>query len=148
MHPRVMAGPEAVLINDRAGRVLLQLPVDSILIVPLNSANGMALHYFPKLGGEFFLLEGDIAEYTQVHAAPALDFMRLEIESKKERDYQWIVHHLDRPRRIGAGAVELAEVEVEDKLRPGAWFYDAPNKNLHVRIVGRAGGDEIINIAF
>ena len=41
---------------------------------------GMALHYFPKLGGEFFLLEGDIAEYSQVHAAPALDFMRLEIE--------------------------------------------------------------------
>ena len=49
----------------------------------------------PRLGGEFFLLEGDIAEYSQVHAAPALDIMRLEIESKKDRDYQWVVHHVE-----------------------------------------------------
>ena len=65
------------------------------------SADGMGLHYFPKLGGEFFLLEGDIAEYSQVHASPALDFMRLEIESKKDRDYQWVVHHVARAGERG-----------------------------------------------
>jgi alpha-glucosidase (family GH31 glycosyl hydrolase) len=116
-------------------------------ILPLGS-DPMKLHYFPRLGGEFFLFESDLGEYSQVHAGPAGDFMRLEIESKKERRYEWVVHHLDRPRQIGAGGVDFAEVESQDTLRPGAWFYDAPNKNLHVRIVGRAGGDEIINISF
>jgi hypothetical protein len=116
-------------------------------IVPLGS-NPMKLHYFPRLGGEFFLFESDLGEYSQVHAGPAGDFMRLETESKKERGYEWIVHHLDRPRHIIAGGIEFAEVEMQDRLGPNAWFYDAPNKNLHVRLVGRAGGDEIVSISF
>jgi kumamolisin len=32
---------------------------------------------------------------------PALDIMRLEIESKKDRDYQWVVHHVERPVERG-----------------------------------------------
>ena len=108
----------------------------------------MTLHYFPKLGGEFFLFESDLGEYSQVHAGPAGDFLRLEIESKKHRVYEWIVHHLDRPRRIAAGAVEYAQVDRPNGLHPGAWFYDGRNKNLHVRMTGRAGADEIVNIAF
>ena len=87
-------------------------------------------------------------EYSQVHAGPAGDFMRLETESKKERGYEWIVHHVDRPRKIAAGGVEFAAVDQQERLRPGAWFYDAATKNLHVQIVGHAGGDEIINISF
>ena len=31
-------------------------------IVPLAAANGMGLHYFPKLGAEFFFLEEDLGE--------------------------------------------------------------------------------------
>jgi len=142
---QVFQGRRTIVIDAAAG----ELPAFSRngAIVPLGSSP-MKLHYFPRLGGEFFLFESDLSEYSQVHAGPAGDYMRLEIESKKERDYQWIVHHLDRPRRIASGGVEFAPVEAEDRLRPGAWFYDAPNKNLHVRIVGRAGGDEIINISF
>ena len=34
-------------------------------IVPLDSPGGMALHYFPQLGAEFFILEEDIGEYTR-----------------------------------------------------------------------------------
>jgi hypothetical protein len=142
---QVFQGKRRIGIDAAAG----ELPAFSRngAVLPLGSSP-MKLHYFPRLGGEFFLFESDLGEYSQVHAGPAGDFMRLEIESKKERDYEWIVHHLDRPRRIAAGGMDFAEVGVEDRLRPGAWFYDAPNKNLYVRIVGRAGGDEIINISF
>ena len=28
------------------------------------------------------------------------DFLRLEIESRKDRDYEWIVHHVDRPAKL------------------------------------------------
>ena len=98
---QVTTGPRTLDVESKS------LPVwaRNGAIVPLDSKNGMGLHYFPSLGGEFFLLEGDIAEYSQVHAAPALDFMRLEIESKKDRDYQWVVHHVEKP----------AGVEFEDK---------------------------------
>src|ERR1039457_5782014 len=75
-------------------------------IMPLDSAVGMDLHYFPKLGAEFFLLESDIGDYSQVHAAPAADIMRLEIESKKERGYEWVVHHVEKPAGVGVGGGE------------------------------------------
>ena len=77
----------------------------------------MALHYFPKAGGEFFLLEGDIAEYSQVHAAPALDIIRLEIESKKDRDYQWVVHHVERPSGVEFEDRKYQEVLVSHSAR-------------------------------
>jgi hypothetical protein len=70
-------------------------------IVPLDSGGGMALHYFPSLGAEFFLLESDIAKYSQVHAAPAGDEMRLEIESAIDRNYEWVVHHVASPTAVG-----------------------------------------------
>jgi hypothetical protein len=130
------AGPDDLPVFARNGS-----------IVPLGSAP-MKLHYFPKLGGEFFLYESDLSEYSQVHAGPAGDFMRLETESKKDRGYEWIVHHLDRPKRIAAAGVEFTQVEELEKLIPGAWFYDTSRKNLHVRIAGRAGGDEIVTISF
>src|SRR6266446_191291 len=102
-------GPDDLPLFSRNGAVL-----------PMGS-DPMKLHYFPKLGGEFFLFEHDLGEYSQVHAGPAGDFMRLEIESKKDREYEWIVHHLDRPRKIMAGTVEYALVESPERLRAGAW---------------------------
>ena len=116
-------------------------------ILPLGS-NPMKLHYFPRLGGEFFIFESDLGEYSQVHAGPAGDFMRLEMESKKDRDYEWVVHHLDRPHEITAGETTYLPVEIRERLRPGSWFYDAGNKNLHVRALAAANADVIINIAF
>ena len=102
----------------------------------------------PRLGGEFFLLEGDIAEYSQVHAAPALDIMRLEIESKKDRDYQWVVHHVERPASVEFEDRKYKEVPVFTALADRTWFYDARQKNLHVRVKVKSGEDCIINLNF
>jgi hypothetical protein len=106
-------------------------------IVPfdgLKRGEPMELHYFPRLGAEFFLLEPDLGEYTQVHAGPAADIMRLEIESKVDRTYEWVVHHIEKPaaaEQIGARAPE--------------WSYD-DRRNVHVRVRVRAGEDNIVNL--
>jgi hypothetical protein len=117
-------------------------------IVPLDAAAGMALHYFPKAPGEFFLLEGDIAEYSQVHAAPALDIMRLEIESRKDRDYHWVVHHVERPASVQFEDRWYKEVAVFSALADRTWFYDARHKNLHLRVKVKSGENCIINLNF
>jgi hypothetical protein len=137
-------GPRTITVETKS------LPVFARngAIVPLDAAAGMALHYFPKLAGEFFLLEGDIAEYSQAHASPALDFMRLEIESRKDRDYQWVVHHVDRPSNVEFGDSRYREVAALNALTDRAWFYDAKLKNVHVRVKVKAGEDCIVNLNF
>lgn len=107
-------------------------------IVPLGN-DPMELHYFPKLGGEFFLFEPDLGEYSQVHAAPAGDFMRLEVESKKDRTYEWVIHHVEQPR----------SVEVEGKpLGPEHWSHDRERRNLRILVRARAHSDHIVNVSF
>jgi alpha-glucosidase (family GH31 glycosyl hydrolase) len=113
-------------------------------IVPLDSEGGMALHYFPKLGAEFFLVEDDA--WTQVHAAPAGDVMRLEIESKKTRDYQWVVHHVDRPASVGFEGAAFREVS--GAMADRTWSYDPKTRNLQVRVRVAAGEDSIVNLAW
>ncbi len=137
-------GPRTIAVETKS------LPVFARngAIVPLDAPAGMALHYFPKLGGEFFLLEGDIAEYSQVHAAPALDIMRLEIESKKDRDYQWVVHHVEKPTGVEFEDRKYREVAVLGALADRTWFYDAKQKNVHVRVKVQAGEDCIVNLNF
>ena len=117
-------------------------------IVPLDSASGMALHYFPKLGAEFFILEKDASDWTQVHAAPAVDAMRLEIESKVARDYEWVVHHLEKPATVGFEEQKYAEAASRDAMAAPGWFYDAGQKNLHVRAHVDAGEDRVIHVAW
>ena len=117
-------------------------------IVPLDSAAGMALHYFPSLGAEFFLLESDDAGWSQVHAAPAGDIMRLEIEAKKARDFQWVLHHVERPTEVGFEATKYREAAVAPAMTDRTWFYDAAQKNLQVRVRVAAGEDCIINVRF
>jgi hypothetical protein len=117
-------------------------------IIPLDSPGGMELHYFPKLGAEFFLLEEDIGEYSQVHAAPAADIMRLEIESKKARRYQWVVHHVDRPVAVSFETRVYRPVASLADLTDGTWFYDAANRNLHIGVDVGAGEDCIIDLEF
>jgi len=113
--------------------------------VPLDAANGMALHYFPKAGGEFFLLEGDIADYSQVHAAPALDFLRLEIESKKDRDYQWVLHHMDKPSKVSFEGKPYRQVE-GNAMGDRTWSY--AGKTLQVRAHVKAGEDCRVDVDF
>ena len=108
----------------------------------------MELHYFPRLGGEFFLYESDLGDISQFHAAPAADIIRLEIESMVDRSYEWVVHHLDPVREVISAGRKYAEVKQARLLRPGAWFYDKDLKNLHVTVEGAAGADVIVNVSF
>jgi hypothetical protein len=140
----VTPGPRTITVESKS----LPVYARNGAIVPLDAAAGMALHYFPKSGGEFFLLEGDIADYSQVHASPALDFMRLEIESKKDRDYQWVVHHVEKPSSVEFEDLKYKEVAALSALADRTWFYDAAQKNFHVRVKVKAGDDCIINLNF
>jgi hypothetical protein len=74
--------------------------------------------------------------------------MRLEIESKKDRDYQWVVHHVERPSSVEFEDRKYREVAVLSALADRTWFYDAKQKNLHVRVKVKAGEDCIINLNF
>ncbi len=63
-------------------------------IVPLQPAEPGApleLHYFPSLGAEFFLFEDGLDDISQIHAGPADDVLRLEIESLVARKYEWVI---------------------------------------------------------
>jgi Glycosyl hydrolases family 31 len=144
---RVFPGRRVITIDGKPGELVLFSRNGSI--VPL-VWEPMMLHYFPRLGGEFFVFENEPQDYSQMHAAPAGDFMRLEIESRKDRYYEWILHHVDRPRKVVAGGVEFGEAANRQRLRlqPGGWFYDSPNGNLHVWMLGSAGKDDIVTISF
>jgi hypothetical protein len=144
---RVFPGRRTITIEGKAGELVLFAHNGSIL--PLRW-EPMTLHYFPRLGGEFFVFESEPQDYSQMHAAPAGDFMRLEIESRKDRYYEWILHHVERPRKVVAGGVEFGEAANRQRLRlmPGGWFYDSPNGNLHVWMLGSAGKDDIVTISF
>ena len=137
----VTQGPKTIRIKSAS------LPVfaKNGAIVPLDAANGMALHYFPKAGGEFFLLEGDIADYSQVHAAPALDFLRLEIESKKDRDYQWVLHHMDKPSKVSFEGKPYRQAE-GNAMGDRTWSY--AGKTLQVRAHVKAGEDCRVDVDF
>jgi alpha-D-xyloside xylohydrolase len=141
---QVSQGRQAIAVETAALAVFARTGS----IVPLDSAAGMALHYFPRLGGEFFLIEGETGEYTQIHAAPAADAMRLEIESKKDRDYQWVVHHVERPTTVGFEDRIYVPAASPAALPDGAWYYDAAQKNLQVRVKVKAGEDRIINLTW
>jgi hypothetical protein len=117
-------------------------------IVPLDSAAGMALHYFPTLPAEFFLLEQDTGKYSQVHAAPAGEEMRLEIESAKDRDYEWVVHHVGSPAWAGFGDRQFRRAEGLNSMSGGTWFYDTAQRNLYLRVSAKAGEDTIVNLKF
>jgi alpha-glucosidase (family GH31 glycosyl hydrolase) len=123
------------------GRQKLEIPVAADRI-PMFLRNGsilpldgdpMILHYTPSLGAEYFLYEPDLEDYSQMHAAPSLDWMRLEIESKKTRDYEWILHDVNRPKAVEPAA---------------KWRWDGKSRSLHVSVHAAAGSDVIINIRY
>jgi Glycosyl hydrolases family 31 len=144
---RVFPGRQVITIEGKSGEMVLFSRNGAVL--PLGW-EPMTLHYFPRLGAEFFVFENELQEYSQMHAAPAGDFMRLEIESRKDRYYEWILHHADRPRKVVMGGVEFKQAANRQRLRlqPGGWFYDSLSGNLHVWMLGSAGKDDIVTISF
>lgn len=104
-------------------------------LVPFARDGFYEAHYFPRLGGEFFIYESEVAQWSQLHASPAGLYLRLETETKVSRDYEWIVHHVNAP------------VSVESTTKH-TWRYDAQQRNLHVRHYAEAGADVIVNLRF
>jgi hypothetical protein len=113
-------------------------------ILPLAAKRAMELHYFPALGGEFFLWEQGLRENSQFHAAPAGEEMRVEIESKVARTYEWVIHHTNRPNSVG----DYKSVRSRSSLKPGTWWHDGARNDLHVVVHAAAGVDTIVNISF
>jgi hypothetical protein len=138
----VTRGPATVEVESKS------LPVwaKNGSIIPLDSRGSLGLHYFPKSGGEFFLWEGDIADYSQVHASPALDYFRLEIDNKKAREYQWVVHHVEKPTAVTFEDRKYRQVGSLADLQEDCWFWDAALKNLHVRVKLQANEYRIVNV--
>jgi len=113
-------------------------------ILPLAAKGAMELHYFPSLGGEFFLWESEKRDNSQFHAAPAGDFTRVEIESKVARNYEWVIHHIGRPTNVDG----CESVRQRSALKPGTWWHDKARNDLHVLVHAEAGSDLIVNISF
>jgi alpha-glucosidase (family GH31 glycosyl hydrolase) len=143
VHP----GRRTITVKSRSlpmfGRNGAIMPLD-----PLRKGEPMQLHYFPSLGAEFFLLETEIGEWSQVHAAPAMDIMRFEIESKVDRLYEWIAHHVDKPASVEFEKKKYVEAASPGALRDGRWYYDGKLRNLHVRVQAPAGEDVIVNLVW
>lgn len=102
-------------------------------IVPLlRPDRTIELHYFPRLGAEFFIAEPGEVQPSQVHAGPAAGVLRLEIESRVDRNYEWVVHHVSPAESIEPS---------NDKSR-----YDSERKILRIPIAAKARGDSIVNV--
>ena len=117
-------------------------------LAPLRRDVGLELHYYPKIGAEFFLIEPEIGEYSQFHASPVGDILRVESESKVERTCEWVLHHVDKPAAVAEGDVKWMETGSRGELKPGLWFYDAAQRSLHVMVHTKAGEDRIINATY
>ncbi len=58
------------------------------------------------------------------------------------------MHHVDRPQHVAKDELVFEAVDDREHLRPGTWFHDGANRNLHVLIDVPARIDHIINIRF
>jgi len=116
-------------------------------LASLEAGGPLALHYFPRLAAEFFLLEEDIGEWSQVHASPAVDFLRLEIDSMAAHTFEWVVHHTGPCGKVAAvEGPDYVLVKSPGELKPGTWFYDQARNNLHIRTSVAAKHNQIVNV--
>jgi len=132
--------------NDAPG-MPVYVKMGSILpLVPQRKDIGLELHYYPNIGAEFFLIEPEVNEYSQFHAAPVGEILRVEAESKVERTCEWILHHVDKPKTVGESErPSYREVSSRGELTPGSYFYDASQRSLHLLLHTKAGEDRIVN---
>ena len=117
-------------------------------LIPLVTPRRLELHYFPSLGGEFFVYEPQANDYSQFHAAPSADFMRVESESKVARTCEWVLHHSSKPTSVGETGKSFRPAKTIAELQSGTWFFDAVSGNLHIVIATNAGEDHVINLRF
>lgn len=139
-------GNQSIEVDAPPGRV--PMFVRNGWIVPLAARDRMELHYFPSLGGEFFLWEPDVAENSQFHASPAGDYVRVEIESKKRRTYEWVLHHTGAPKQVAEDSGSYQRAMDRASLQAGSWWHDDAGNNLHIVLRTEPGTDRIVNISF
>ncbi len=139
-------GNQTVEVEAPAGQV--PTFVHNGWIVPWEFPAKMELHYFPSLGGEFFLWEPSLTENSQFHAAPAGDYMRVEMESKVARTYEWVIHHTKAPREVEDNGTILQHVDSLAALKAGTWWHDDRLNNLHIMVRCDANTDRIVNMSF
>jgi hypothetical protein len=139
-------GNQPIEIDAPPGRVPMFARNGSLY--PLAARNKMELHYIPSLGGEFFLWEPEFEENSMFHAAPAAEELRVEIESKVTRTYEWVLHHTRTPRLVGEEGSDYRKVASRAALRAGTWWHDAERNNLHILLRAAAGSDRIVLVYF
>lgn len=143
------AGRRVVEIEAPAHGILLFAKNGSLVPVAQEKEPvGMVAHYFPRLAGEFFLYEEGDGALSQLHAAPAGEWMRLEIEPARERTWEWVIHHVERPQRVWSGARDYRLANSRRELGPGMWWYDRALKNLHVQVRAVAGSHHVVYASF
>ncbi len=139
-------GRQTVEVDAPAGRVPMFIRNGSL--VPLAGQGKMELHYFPSLAAEFFLWEPGAEENSQFHAAPAGDFIRVEIETQVRRTYEWVTHHTKPAREVAEESTVYEKVMERAMLKPGTWWHDDARNDLHVMLRVETGSDRIVNISF
>jgi hypothetical protein len=142
-------GRRAIKLVAEPGWMPLFVKNGSIVpVVEEAGARRVAAHYYPRPAGEFFFYEEGSGALTQLHAAPAGELLRLQIEPEEERVWEWVVHHVPRPSRATAGGTELRPAQAREALRPGQWWYDESQANLHLQVQPPAGSDHVVYVTF
>ena len=143
-----LAGRRRVDLEAGSGPILLARNGSILPLAALEDNAPMDLHYFPKLAAEFFVFEPGVNDYTQLHAGPAADQMRLEIESKATRTYEWVVHHLPAVEEVSSDGAILPSVAQGAGLKTGSWIYDTSSRTFRVRLAVPAHKQNVIFISF
>jgi len=84
-------------------------------------------------------VEPELGLLTQLHAGPSAEALRLEIEEKTGREYEWVIHHVSRPVKVMRGDAPVPS---------DSWSYDEPTRLLRVRTRAEATEDVIVNVTF
>ncbi|MCS7025915.1 MAG: hypothetical protein NZV14_14020 [Bryobacteraceae bacterium] len=147
---RIYPGKREVELEAPGDGVILLIKNGSIVpVAGVESGDPTQLHYFPKNGGEFFIYEPEASDYTQIHASPAAEVYRLEIESKVSRLYEWVLHHMDKPAAVEQVSGPIyRQAPAPGPLTPGSWRYDERMRRLHIGVDAAAHSDVIVNVRF
>ena len=142
------SGRQTIDVSALAGQIPMFLKNGAVLpLGPLLDNGPTEIHYFPKLGGEFFIWEPDADFISQLHASPALDYYRVESETRKDRDYEWVLHHMEEPARVQmVDGPEFARSTSLSAMGLNQWFFDTIKKELRLRLHATVGSHEIVNI--
>ena len=104
----------------------------------------MALHYFPKLGAEFFLVEDERLDAGARGAGGGRDAAGDRIEEGARLRVGGAPCR--QALRRGVRGARFREVPAAPAMADRTWFYDSARKNLHVRVRVAAGADSIVNL--